>query len=248
MDAGHLKESEEETFIAQAEKILRSAATSDKTKTVPLGDQTMETKPGKTEPQVTTESGISRASPPTVAKTTKNSSAVKQSMSTTASADDRSDLTVTAGTSSTGRQSTPVVNEVTGEVLPAEPTAAAAQGREPERERERDRSPITTTELIQRPLTRDVATGMSPAASSGLVLGSQSGREEGSGGKPLPLSLSTQNSNEVPVYMYIYMYMYMHVPINVHVHVYKTTSKATQHDTTTTPCIYTCTCKAIILI
>lgn len=189
--AGHLNPQEEDDFVQQAEKILRSAASKDKTK---LGsvESLQETKPGKTEPQLSTEA--TKTSPPTTAKGNKGSPQIKPTASVDESTS-RSDLAVTAI-----RQAK--VNEVTGEVLPlipADPTIDQMSVRvEGEKERERPEKTFVVGEVIPRPLTRDVATGMSPATNSGIVLGSQISGEEGAAKKAEPSpSLSSQTSNEV---------------------------------------------------
>ena len=198
-----MKAAEEESFILQIEKILRSAATKDKTK---QGEHTpLETKLGKAEPQLTTEAGAAtpRVSPPTLlAKVATKSSPLAKSLSAAATSSGDESGTRSEGTVT--RHPGPVVNEVTGEVLPlvpAEPTAilltSSSRGdleREGERGERTGKGPIVT-EVTHQPLTRDVATGMSPAASSGIVLGSQSTSVEEVGGDKPPLS--TQNSNEV---------------------------------------------------
>lgn len=189
--AGHLNPQEEDDFVQQAEKILRSAASKDKTK---LGSVELlqEAKPGKTEPQVSTEA--TKMSPPIAVKGNKASPQIKQAISSDDSAY-RSDLAVTAS-----RQAK--VNEVTGEVLPllpADPMIDQIPVRgEGEREKDRSEKTFIVAEVTPQPLTRDVATGMSPATNSVIVLGSQSSGEEGGAKKAEPSpSLSTQTSNEV---------------------------------------------------
>lgn len=187
MVAGHLNTQEEDDFVQQAEKILRSVASKDKTK-LGSAEPPQETKPGKTEPQVSTET--TKASPPIAVKGNRASPQIKLATSTEESVQ-RSDQ-IAAGSSRHAK-----VNEVTGEVLPSVPTEPVINQVPARGEVEKDR-PEKTFEVAPRPLTRDVATGMSPAANSGAVLGSQSSGEEGVGRKAEPSpSLSSQTSNEV---------------------------------------------------
>ena len=196
---------EEDEFVEQAEKILRNAASTlaasrDKTKLFP-GEQPQETKPAKTEPQVTTED-TARTSSPTPMRANKDSLPSKSSLTTTADESGyRSDLALAAARNGATRQTSPakVVNEVTGEVLPVEPTVIQMQPRsEVERERERLKGQLMAA-VAPPPFTRDVATGMSPATNSGVTMGSQGSGDEGGGrkGEPSPPSLSSQTSTEV---------------------------------------------------
>ena len=135
-----------------------------------------------------------KTSPPTAVKGNKGSPQLKPAISSDDGAY-RPDMAATAG-----RQAK--VNEVTGEVLPLLPADPAidqipVRG-EVEREKDRSEKTFIVGEVTPQPLTRDVATGMSPATNSGMILGSQISAEEGGGKKAEPSpSLSTQTSNEV---------------------------------------------------
>ena len=211
--AGHLKAVEEENFVQQAEKIVLSS----KNKTAGGGpaitEQPQETKLDKTEPSVTTGETTSAKSAgqltprlaPRGSHQAKSSSPLSNSVTdTSASSSQKSDSGVNGGTS---RPLAKVINEVTGEVVAVVGSESAAISSRSDSDRERER-PGRVPEVAlsqQRPLTRDVATGMSPATNSSSVvsLGSQSsGGDEAGGGRKVesPPSLSTQTSDEVRVY------------------------------------------------
>ena len=218
MRAGHLKEAEEENFVQQAEKIVVSS----KSRTAGSGptttDQPLEAKPDKTEPPlttttITTTSEVKSAGQLTPKLAPKGSHQSKSSSPSSSPALSTTEASQRGEVSLTGVQSRPqakVVSEVTGEVVPVVANESTSipmmSSSKPDSERERERpGRVAEVASAHRPLTRDVATGMTPATSSSmLVLGSQSSGEEGGGGGggggrkgESPPSLSTQTSNEV---------------------------------------------------
>lgn len=215
MDAGHLKEAEEDNFIQQTEKILLMA-TKDRNKP---GDQPQDTKPGKTDAQLTTIEGggttTAKTSPPIAAKmATKSSTSTPTAASTegggrseTGGASISMTSITTASTAANGRRNVKVISEVTGEPLPYLPLDSVPfqTPLRPDPDKSSKTAATVVSNISHHPLTRDVATGMSPAMSSIAVLGSQSSGEDGSRGKrvndPSP-PLSTQTSNEVYIVTY----------------------------------------------
>ena len=213
--AGHLKEAEEENFVHQAEKIVVSSKNrttgGGTTTATATNEQPQETKPDKTE--LLLQEGSSSVKPatpqltprlaPKAAHQSKSTSPASSTQVPASEATQRSETGAAGGGVGGSRIQTKVVSEVTGEILSFvanEPGASQIQTRsDPDRERER---PGRAPEVSHRPLTRDVATGMSPATGSSVVLGSQSSTGEENGGRKedSPPSLSTQTSSEVCVY------------------------------------------------
>ena len=208
--AGHLKETEEENFVLQAEKIVvtskNKTAGSGPTGATTTTEQPQETKPDRTEPQTqstvttseTTSAKIGGQPTPRLAPREshqlKSSSPLSNSVADTSqNASQQSDCT---------SRTAKIVNEVASDVT-SESTGTAPMPSKSDSDKERER-PGRVAEVSppqQRPLTRDAATGMSPATSSSSValLGSQSSREEGGSGRKMESSpsLSSQTSDEV---------------------------------------------------
>ena len=196
MRAGHLREAEEENFVQQAEKIVLMT----KNKTIGTTGDQQETKPSKMDPpQPTSETNSAKTSPITPRVATKGSHPPKSSSPGTGEAPLKTDVVgVSVGVANTERPQAKVVSEVTGEIVPFVADESSMSSMKTDQERERERPGRVPAEGgPQRPLTRDVATGMSPAMGSTVVLGSQSSGEERK--TESPPSLSTQTSNEVHI-------------------------------------------------